>query len=186
MDDYIDKVVEIICNRIYAGQNDIENQELGELTKTLVELINAKANLNSSKRMFEGSEQDDDKVLSLKKKVTDLEEKLENQSLIVEILFEFARSVANKDKTSLLSYQQLHSPSPDSRKKVRMLFQQIREQYDELEHLRGADDAKKNNNISSGLEVKLNVGNLSQSNSDDIFWIHEKILELLGRSISSN
>lgn len=127
MDDYIDKVIEIICNRIYAGQNDIENQELGELTKTLVELINAKANLNSSKRMFEGSEQ-----------------------------------------------------------KVRMLFQQIREQYDELEHLRGADDAKKNNNISSGLEVKLNIGNLSQSNSDDIFWIHEKTLELLGRSISSN
>ncbi len=65
--------------------------------------------------------------LLLKKKVTDLEEEVENQSLMVNLLLEFARSVANKDKKSLLSYQQLYSPSSDSSEKVRMLFQQIRE-----------------------------------------------------------
>ena len=36
--------------------------------------------------------------LLLKKKVTDLEEEVENQSLMVNLLLEFARSVANKDK----------------------------------------------------------------------------------------
>lgn len=63
----------------------------------------------------------------LKKRVEDLEEIAQEQQLIIELLFEFCRSVAYKDKLSLMSYQQIYSPTGDSAKKVRMLFKQIRE-----------------------------------------------------------
>lgn len=63
----------------------------------------------------------------LKKRVADLEKSTQEQQLVIELLFEFCRSVAYKDGLSLMSYQQIHSPTGDSAKKVRMLFKQIRE-----------------------------------------------------------
>lgn len=62
----------------------------------------------------------------LQKRTADLEVQVQNQQLVIEIIFEFCRSVANKNRTSILSYQQLYSPSTDSSEKVRMLFEQIR------------------------------------------------------------
>lgn len=64
--------------------------------------------------------------LGMKKRVADLERKVKKQQLIIEILFEFSRSVANADGKDLLSYQQLNSPSTYSSKKVRMLFDKVR------------------------------------------------------------
>ena len=64
--------------------------------------------------------------LGMKKRVADLERKVKIQQLIIEILFEFSRSVANANGKDLLSYQQLNSPSPYSSKKVRMLFDKVR------------------------------------------------------------
>lgn len=64
---------------------------------------------------------------ALKQRTADLESQVQNQQNMLEIVFEFCRSVANKNKTSILSYQQLYSPSPDRNKKIRMLFEQMRE-----------------------------------------------------------
>ena len=63
---------------------------------------------------------------ALKKRVADLEVEVQGQLIKNEVIFEFCRSVANKEKLSLLSYQQLYSPSADSSQKVRMLFEKIR------------------------------------------------------------
>lgn len=63
----------------------------------------------------------------LKSQIADLKKQVQGQQLILELLFQFCRSVAYKERRDLLSYQQLYSPSTDSSKKVRMLFQQIRE-----------------------------------------------------------
>lgn len=63
----------------------------------------------------------------LKKRVADLEQITHKQQLIIDFIWEFSRSVANREGLSLLSYQQLHSPSTDSNEKVRMLLEQIRE-----------------------------------------------------------
>lgn len=60
--------------------------------------------------------------MALEKRVADLERVVQGQRDKNEIMFEFCRSVANKEKLSLLSYQQLYSPSTDSNQKVRMLF----------------------------------------------------------------
>ena len=64
---------------------------------------------------------------ALEKRVADLQSQIQGQHAKNEIMFEFCRSVANKEKLSLLSYQQLYSPSTDSNQKVRMLFKKIRE-----------------------------------------------------------
>ena len=64
---------------------------------------------------------------ALEKRVADLEREIQGQHAKNEIMFEFCRSAANKEKLSLLSYQQLYSPSTDSNQKVRMLFKKIRE-----------------------------------------------------------
>ena len=61
---------------------------------------------------------------ALEKRVADLE--VEVQLIKNEVIFEFCRSAANKEKLSLLSYQQLYSPSADSCQKIRMLFEKIR------------------------------------------------------------
>ena len=61
-----------------------------------------------------------------KKKAAELERQIQELQLRLEILFEFACSVAHKEGVSLLSYQQLHSPSPKRARKVRMLLKEIR------------------------------------------------------------
>lgn len=66
------------------------------------------------------------KMQALKKRIADLEKQIQSQQIVIEIICEFCRSVANTEKLDLLSYQQLHSPTTDSNKKVRMLFQKIR------------------------------------------------------------
>ncbi len=66
------------------------------------------------------------KLLRLEEKVAGLKDEIQRQQLVTTIVFEFCRSVANKENLSLLSYQQLNSPSTDSSEKIRMLFQQIR------------------------------------------------------------
>ena len=68
------------------------------------------------------------KWMTLEKRVADLERVVRGQRVKNEIMFEFCRSVANKEKLSLLSYQQLYSPSTDSNQKVRMLFKKVREE----------------------------------------------------------
>ena len=59
---------------------------------------------------------------ALEKRVADLEAKVQSQQLSNDILWEFCESVANAEKLSLVSYQQLHSPSADSAEKVRELI----------------------------------------------------------------
>lgn len=66
------------------------------------------------------------KWMALEKRVADLEREVQGQRIGNEVVFEFCRSVANKEKLSLLSYQQLYSPSANSSKKVRMLLEKIR------------------------------------------------------------
>ena len=63
---------------------------------------------------------------ALEKRVADLEVEVQGQLIKNEVIFEFCRSADNKEKLSLLSYQQLYSPSADSSQKVRMLFEKIR------------------------------------------------------------
>lgn len=63
---------------------------------------------------------------ALEKKVANLESAILGQRLWTEVLHEFCRSVANKEGTCLLSYQQLYSPTADSSKKIRMLLKEIR------------------------------------------------------------
>ena len=60
---------------------------------------------------------------ALEKRVADLEAEVQGQLIKNEVIFEFCRSAANKEKLSLLSYQQLYSPSADSSQKVRMILQ---------------------------------------------------------------
>lgn len=66
------------------------------------------------------------KPQALRKRLSVLEVEVHKLKVINEILFEFCRSVANKDQLSLLSYQQLNSPVADSNEKVRMLLDEIR------------------------------------------------------------
>lgn len=63
---------------------------------------------------------------ALEKRIADLEREVQGQHIKNEISFEFCRSVANKEKLSLFSYQQLYSPSTNSSEKVRMLLEKIR------------------------------------------------------------
>ena len=63
----------------------------------------------------------------LKKRTVELEQTVQIQQYMLEIIWEFSRSVAEKEGLSLLSYQQIYSPSADSNKKVRMLLKQIGE-----------------------------------------------------------
>lgn len=58
------------------------------------------------------------KPRALRKRLSALEVEVHKLKVINEILFEFCRSVANKDHLSLLSYQQLNSPVADSNEKV--------------------------------------------------------------------
>lgn len=67
------------------------------------------------------------KSRTLRKRLSALEVEVHKLKVVNEILFEFCRSVANKDQLSLLSYQQLNSPVSDSNEKVRMLLDEIRE-----------------------------------------------------------
>lgn len=62
----------------------------------------------------------------MNKKIAGLEKRIQNQQLMIGLLFQFCRSVANKEKHSLLSYQQLYSPSADSAEKVRIIFKELR------------------------------------------------------------
>lgn len=59
-------------------------------------------------------------------RIAELEKEVEDLRRVIQILFEFCRSVANKEGMSLLSYQQLYSPSSESCEKVRALFEEIR------------------------------------------------------------
>lgn len=59
-------------------------------------------------------------------RIEELKEEVEDLRRVIQILFEFCRSVANKEGMSLLSYQQLYSPSSESCGKVRALFEEIR------------------------------------------------------------
>ena len=63
----------------------------------------------------------------LESRIFELEKENKFQRYTIEFLVEFCRSVAYKDGKDLLSYQQLNSPSSDSNKKVRMLFEKIRD-----------------------------------------------------------
>lgn len=62
----------------------------------------------------------------LKKRIANMENEIRCWRYEAQILLEFCRSVANEKGMSLLSYQQLNSPTTNSSKKVRMLFQKIR------------------------------------------------------------
>ena len=62
----------------------------------------------------------------LKKRLSTLEKEVHEMKVVSAILFEFCRSVANKEQLSLLSYQQLNSPVADSNEKVRMILDEIR------------------------------------------------------------
>ena len=64
--------------------------------------------------------------MRIKKRVANLEKQVQSQQLIIQILVEFSKSVANKEGLSLLSYQQLNSPSTNSNQKIRMLLKQLR------------------------------------------------------------
>lgn len=64
--------------------------------------------------------------LYTQKRLSTLEEEVRKLKVINTILLEFCKSVANKEKLSLLSYQQLNSPSTNSNEKIRMLFEEIR------------------------------------------------------------
>lgn len=66
------------------------------------------------------------KPQALRKRLSALEVEVHKLKVTNEILFEFCRSVANKDQLSLLSYQQLNSPVADSNEKVRMLLDEVR------------------------------------------------------------
>lgn len=59
----------------------------------------------------------------IKKRLSTLENEVRELKAMNVILVEFCRSVANKEQLSLLSYQQLNSPSADSNDKVRMLLE---------------------------------------------------------------
>lgn len=59
-------------------------------------------------------------------RIAELEKEVEDLRRVNQILIEFCRSVANKEGMSLLSYQQLYSPSSESCEKVRALFEEIR------------------------------------------------------------
>lgn len=59
-------------------------------------------------------------------RIEELEKEVEDLRRVIQILFEFCRSVANKEGMSLLSYQQLYSPSSENCEKVRALFEEIR------------------------------------------------------------
>lgn len=61
--------------------------------------------------------------LHIKKRLSTLEKEVHELKTLNVILVEFCKSVANKEQLSLLSYQQLNSPSADSNEKVRMLFE---------------------------------------------------------------
>jgi len=61
--------------------------------------------------------------LHIKKRLSTLEKEVHELKALNVILVEFCRSVANKEQLSLLSYQQLNSPSADSNDKVRMLLE---------------------------------------------------------------
>ncbi|MCI9357210.1 MAG: hypothetical protein HFH59_06635 [Lachnospiraceae bacterium] len=65
--------------------------------------------------------------MEMNKRIATLEGYVQGQQLLIELLFEFCKAVAAKEGLSLLSYQQLNSPSADGCRKVRMLFQKIRE-----------------------------------------------------------
>lgn len=62
-------------------------------------------------------------ALHIKKRLSTLEKEVHELKTLNVILVEFCKSVANKEQLSLLSYQQLNSPSADSNEKVRMLFE---------------------------------------------------------------
>lgn len=62
----------------------------------------------------------------MQKRLSTLEKEIHELKAQNAILMEFCRSVANKEQLSLLSYQQLNSPSSNSNEKVRMLFEEIR------------------------------------------------------------
>ena len=67
-----------------------------------------------------------DLVPFMEEKIAHLEKNLEDQWKFILILLEFCRSAANKEGMSLLSFQQLYSPSSESCGKVRALFEEIR------------------------------------------------------------
>ena len=62
------------------------------------------------------------KWMVMEKKISDLELALQGQICMTNLNHEFCKSVANKNKMSFSSYQQLYSDE-----KVRMLFDKIRE-----------------------------------------------------------
>ena len=59
------------------------------------------------------------------KRIAALEERVQEQQAVIELLLEFCRSVANKENLSLLSYQQIYSPSADSCNKVLKFLKNI-------------------------------------------------------------
>lgn len=62
---------------------------------------------------------------ALEKKVAGLEGKVQSQQIVIELLIEFSKSVAYSEGRDLLSYQQFHSPSANSSKKIFVLIQEI-------------------------------------------------------------
>lgn len=63
----------------------------------------------------------------MSRRIATLERYVQGQQLLIELLLEFCKAVATKERLSLISYQQLNNPSANSSRKVRMLFQKIRE-----------------------------------------------------------
>ena len=57
----------------------------------------------------------------------EIKKELHRQGLILELLIEILATMTEERGLSLISYHQLHCPSTERNKKVRMLLQEIRE-----------------------------------------------------------
>lgn len=57
----------------------------------------------------------------------EIKKELQKHSLVLELILEVLESWAEADGVSLISSQQLHSPSSERNEKVRVLLQKIRE-----------------------------------------------------------
>lgn len=112
----------------------------------------------------------------LKERIANTENEIRCWRYETQILIEFCRSVANEKGMSLLSYQQLNSPTANSSKKVRMLFQKIRKTQASLKETR----VDTSNNTIRRVKYDLILdGNTTKANCDNIFSKHKKIFEEL-------
>lgn len=100
---------------------------LSARTERAVESLDSMLSVSLAKERQMGVTEEGENVkrseVHIKKRLSTLENEVRELKAMNVILVEFCRSVANKEQLSLLSYQQLNSPSADSNDKVRMLLE---------------------------------------------------------------